>query len=58
MPFVIETASGGLQIRSIVDLRRLARTHARLSPGFIQASTFQELLDVVCRAVNGTPNKP
>lgn len=52
-PLVIETSNGGLHVSSADDLRRIARSRTRLSPGYIHASTVQDLLTLVCKAVGG-----
>lgn len=52
-PFTIETKTGGFNVKSLADLRRLAREYTKLSPGFIGSATLTELLPLVCRAVEG-----
>lgn len=53
LPFTIETKTGGFNVRSLADLRRLAMKYTRLSPGFIGSATVSDLLPHVCRAVDG-----
>ena len=46
-PYTVETCTGGVVIRSPEHLRRLARTEARLSAGFVLTSTLEELFPIV-----------